>query len=363
MTERNPLYDAEARAGATFLEEVGWLVPAHFGDADAEYRYAREQAVVFDESHRGKVELRGPDAKLFLHRLCSNDVARLPPGGGCEAFLATAKAKIVSHFFVFLTCAADGTESLWLDLAPGLAAKTVQHLDHYLISEQVELFDRTRERAQLSLLGSAARSILDNIPAEPLPEMRHLQQVERKWQGNILLSIRRNDALGLPGYDLLCEPNQGAELWQALQAAGARPAGQNAYHRLRIEAGLPLYGVDMDENNLAMEVGRTPQAISYAKGCFPGQEPIVRSRDLGHVNWSFRGFRVSGTAPISPGTRLHQEGKEVGRITSSTNSPRGDAMLALGYARRGHDSPGTKLEVAAEEGPRSAEVVSLPFSA
>jgi folate-binding protein YgfZ len=144
-------------------------------------------------------------------------------------------------------------------------------------------------------------------------------------------------------------------------AAGVRPAGLETYHTLRVEAGTPLYGVDIDESNLAPEVGRTRQAISYTKGCYLGQEPIVRIRDLGHVNRSLLAVKIAAQEPVPRGTRLFREGKEVGQVTSSVVSPRLGATLALAYLRRGSDNAGTALEVEAGGGRRAAEVVALPL--
>jgi glycine cleavage system aminomethyltransferase T len=193
--------------------------PGHFGDPEAEYWQARERAAVFDVSNRGKIELRGPDAKTFLHNLCSNNILALAPGDGCEAFLATAKAKLVAHIFIYLQQPSDGEPSLWLDVAPGLAEKVVKHLDRYLISEQVEILDRTDDFDQLHLAGPLAEAVL---PA-----------------GAGFAQVRRHDVLGLPGYDILVPAGQAEAAWQALLNAGARPAGRDAYEWLRIEAGTP----------------------------------------------------------------------------------------------------------------------------
>src|SRR5437764_1149550 len=137
MPEQTPLYNLESKAGAIFTEEASWLVPEHFGDPLAEYRLAREQAALFDVSHRGKVELTGKDAAAFLHNLSSADIKGLAPGAGCEMFLANIKAKAIAHGYVYRLVQED-RESFWLDLPPGLAEKVVKHLDHFLISEQVE---------------------------------------------------------------------------------------------------------------------------------------------------------------------------------------------------------------------------------
>src|SRR5262249_2937596 len=128
MAERTPLYEQTAAAGAVYVEEAGFLIPAHFGDAAAEYDHARTGAILVDESHRGKVEVRGTDAPRFLHNLLTNDILGLSPGGGGETFLTTVKAKVIAYLLVYRH-AAPGFS---LDLTPGDADKVVQHLDRYL---------------------------------------------------------------------------------------------------------------------------------------------------------------------------------------------------------------------------------------
>src|SRR5262245_50565743 len=107
MPERTPLYEPEERAGATFMEDAGWLMPTHFGDAIAECHHARAHAALFDVSHHGRLCLVGPDARAFLHNLCTNDVKKLAPGDGCEAFLTTHKARVVAHVRVWYSAAAS----------------------------------------------------------------------------------------------------------------------------------------------------------------------------------------------------------------------------------------------------------------
>src|SRR5205085_11813090 len=114
--------------------------------------------------------------------------------------------------------------------------------------------------------------------------------------------VRRHDAVGSPGYDLVCRPEQAGSLWQILAEAGARPAGLETYHILRVEAGVPYDGIDFDEERFVVETGRM-QAISYTKGCYLGQEPIVMARDRGHVNRAFVGLRLAGDTPPPRGTK------------------------------------------------------------
>jgi folate-binding protein YgfZ len=360
MPEHTPLHDATTKAGASRVEDAGWLVPAHFGDAAGEYAQARSGCVVFDQSHRGKVELTGGEAASFLHNLCTNDIKDLPLGGGCEFFLTTNKAKVVAHGFAYHVRLGDGRPALWLDLEPGTAEKVIQHLDRYVISEQVEFADRTREFAQMHLAGPNAIAVLERALMDEIPPLAELQHMERTFGADVTCHVRRRDPLGMPGFDVVCLRARGEAVWQLLVRAGANPAGKEAFEVLRVEAGTPVWGGDIDENTFAPEVGRTAQAISYGKGCYLGQEPIVMARDRGQVNRALLGVKLpAGVVPR--GSLLFREGKEVGRVMTSVVSPRLATAIGLAYVRRGSQEPGTMLEVEANTARRTAEVLKLPI--
>src|SRR5262249_33594154 len=127
--------------------------------------------------------------------------------------------------------------------------------------------------------------------------------------------------------------------WNWLKDAGAHPAGLEAFEQLRIEAGIPIFGKDIDEERFVVEVNRIPQTICYTKGCYLGQEPIVMARDRGHVNRRLFGIKIAGEEAVPAGTKLCRDGAEAGQVTSSVVSPRFGA-IALAYIRRGSDQPG-----------------------
>jgi folate-binding protein YgfZ len=361
MAERTPLHDVTAQAGATFTEDAGWLVPAHYGDTRAEYDAARQAAALFDLSHRGKVEVSGADAGGFLHNLTTNDVKGLPIGAGCEAFLTTATAKVVDHLFLYHVLLSGDREAYLLDLQPGRAEKLIQHLDRYVISESVEFADRTREFAQLHLAGPRAREVLEKALLDDVPELEPLQHMVRTFGASAHSHVRRHDPLALPGYDVVCLRAFAPTVWGLLARAGARPAGLEAYELLRVEAGTPAFGPDVDESRFVVEVGRGAQAICYTKGCYLGQEPIVMARDRGQVQRTLLGLVLSGDAPVPRGAKLFRDGKEVGVTGSSVVSPALGRPIALAYVRRGSQEPGTVVEVEADNQRRPAEVVPLPF--
>jgi folate-binding protein YgfZ len=359
MPESTPLHALTTEAGAAMIEEAGWEVPGRFGDGAGEYEQAVGGCVLFDTSHTGKIELTGGDATTFMHNLSTNSITDLPLGGGCESFLTTAKARIVSHVFVYHLQLSGGRPALWLDVPPGTAEAVIKHLDHFLISEQVEMADRTREFGQVHLAGPRAKDVLKKALADDVPELEELQHMMRTFGTNGTGHVRRRSPLGLLGYDIVCLRSRIGAVWKMFVNAGARPAGRDTWEVLRVEAGTPVLGVDFDETTFVPEVDRAAQAISYSKGCYLGQEPIVMARDRGQVNRHLRGIKLEGE-PVAHDTRLFAGDKEVGRITSCVRSPR-LGTVALGYVRRGHQEPGTGLEVHADNRSVRAEVAVLPF--
>lgn len=329
-------------------------------DVSAAYEQARTSAVLFDQSNRAKVEVTGADAASFLHNLSTNDIKDMPIGAGCEAFLTNAKARVVAPILVYRLLLHDGREALWLDAAPGLADVIIKHLDHFLISEAVELADRTNEYAQFHLAGPQAKAVLERAIGDAVPDLDQHLHMMRTFAGNATSSVRRYDPLGLPGYDIVCLKDRAEPVRQSLLAAGARSASQEVYDILRVEAGTPVWGLDIDAERFVVETGRIPQAICYTKGCFLGQEPIVMARDRGHVNRTFLGIKLDGQEPAPPGSKLFHDGAEAGQVTSSVVSPR-LGPIGLAYVRRGHQEPGTKVEVETAAGRRGAVVSALPF--
>lgn len=294
--------------------------------------------LLFDFSAHATIEAAGDDARTFLHNLSSNDIKGLPEWHGREAFFLTATAKVVGHAWVWRRPPAGKVETLEIDAPAGLGPKLFAHLKRYLISEDVELTDRTAEVARLYLTADAA-------PFDAAPLTFHVRDG---------VTVRRRDLLGRPGFDLVGPPDEVADLRQTLLAAGATAADDATFHALRIEAGMPWFGHDIDETTFAPETGRIAQAISYAKGCYLGQEPVVMARDRGVVQRTLVGLELGDTPLTGP---LTKDGVEVGKVTSAAFSPRLGRAVGLGYAKRGSQAAGTVLRL----GEREVRVAALPF--
>lgn len=360
MPTPTPLHDIAAKAGARFAEAAGFDLPADFGNPGAEYRAAETGAALFDTSHAAKLELTGPDAPQFLHNISTNDIKSLPLGGGCEAYFCDARARALFVAWVYHVRLADARNALWVETTPGRGEALLRHLDRFLIAEAVEMSDVTARFAQLHVAGPNAKAVLEAALGDELPDLAEFLHMERTFGAHSTCSIRRRSPLGVPGYDLVCLNERAEGVWRMLTAAGATPAGLTAYETLRVEAGTPVYGVDIDETRFVMEVGNAPRAVSYAKGCFPGQEPIVMARDrAGRVNRSFLGLKSLG-GDVSAGSKLAKDGQEVGLVTSAARSPRLGTPLALGYVHWKHVAPGTRLDAETPTGVQPVEVIGYP---
>ena len=307
-----------------------------------DYRDATTGAALFDRSAVGKLLLTGPDAPTLVHNISTNDIKALPLGAGCATFFCDARAKALFAATVFHILH-DGQHALWLETAPGVAGELLKHLDRFVISEAVELADVTADFAQVHLAGPRAKEVLEGALADDFPELPEYGHAERTFGSAATVSIRRRTLLGVPGYDVVGLPERVEGVTRMLVANGAKLGTPATFETLRVEAGTALAGVDFDATRFVMEVGGAAAAVSYAKGCFPGQEPIVMARDrAGRVNRSFLRLKVESPVALTVGTLLKAGDEEAGVVTSAAVSPR-SGSVAAGYVRWKHVAPGTEL--------------------
>jgi folate-binding protein YgfZ len=289
----------------------------------------------------------GPDAADFLQGQVTNDVLALGPGHGCYAALLDPKAHITADMRIL----SAGPAALWLDTEPETLAAMLAHLRMYKIGRQVEIADRTSERAILSLLGPAAAEVAARATGVPVPRPEH-DWVEAEAGG---AAVRA--AATAAGVDLLGPAAAASRLRAALLEAGAVEVGEEAAEVLRVEQGIPRYGVDMDSGNLPGEAGIVERAVSFTKGCYIGQEPVARMYHRGRPNRHLRGLRLE--PGVVTGTPLLAGEREVGRVTSVAESPR-LGPIGLAIVRR-EVEPGERVAVGTAGA--SATVVELPFGA
>lgn len=298
-----------------------------------------------------QIEITGADRVSFLHGFCTADIKKLPPGQGVEAFITNHQGKATGHGLIFAE-----QDRLLFDGAPNQAEKLIAHWDRFVIGERVEFRDRTGDWANLLLAGPQAEALLSSLNANlPATRLAHQPAVIAGRE----VTVRRVDWLPVPGLQLNCASEHSESIRSELLSHGAREVSEAAWHMARVEAGYPLYGVDITEDNLPQEVQRTEQAISFTKGCYLGQETIARLDALGHVNRVLTGLRFVGEHTLASGEAILQGEKKLATITSVAWSPRLQSPLALAYVRTLHATPGKRLSFPGGE----AEVVKLPLAA
>ncbi|MCB9830974.1 MAG: folate-binding protein YgfZ [Planctomycetes bacterium] len=335
------------------LDEEGGA-PASFGDPDAEARAARAGAALFDHSDRDLLRIRGVKALAMLQGQLTNDVARLGPGDGCYAAHLDPKGKMLGDLVVDV----EATDSVLLELERGLGTEFARRFAPFAMLDDLVIEDLGRP-ARLMLVGpEAAASLVGHLGRAELADLPAHAALVVDWQG-VPLRIGARAETGERAYLVAGDDATLARFARALIAGGVRPAGGEAWEILRIEAGTPRWGRDMDGRNLPPECG-IPHAISYSKGCYVGQETVARIRTYGQANRGLRGLRSTEAMP--PGTELEtREGKAVGRVTSSAWSPQLEAPIALGYVHRDQLEAGSALIGRADERIFEVEVAELPF--
>jgi len=280
-----------------------------------------------DVSDRTLLEIEGADRAGFLHNLCTADIKRLATGTGCEAFVTNVQGKILGHGFAW--CFPD---SLQWDTVSGQTETLIEHFDRFIISEDVQLTDRTGECGQLLISGVGAVATLEELGIAPIPDAP-LTHHEVEFDGEVC-SLRKSTLIGSTCFQLVCPSAQKERLREILLQAGAKACSPAAVEMARVEAGSPLYALDITDQNLPQEVNRDARAISFDKGCYLGQETVARVDALGHVNRKLIGLQFAASSPPSAGTELTIDGKKVGQVTTLVHSPRLGAPLALAYLRR-----------------------------
>jgi folate-binding protein YgfZ len=356
MAENSPLQAIHERHGARFAELHGRLVPRNYGDAGAEYAAVRERAGVADRWDRALIRVYGRDPLRMIQGLITNDLAGAPSGQGVYAAFLTAKGKMVADLRAFRR--PDGDIVLELDV--GALENAMEHLRKF-VPPLFARFEALETAGVLGVYGPASREMVERALGIQVPaDLREEGFVTVDVDGGGAL-VARTLEYGEDGYDLILPTDALEGVWESLVEAGARPVGYAALDVLRIEAGRPRWGAELDESVIPLEAGLRDRAISQTKGCYTGQEVIIRILHRGHVNRHLRGVKLGDAPAPAAGTELFPPGgeKAVGRITSACHSPLHEQTIALAYVRREVEPP-AELRLGAPDG-AVARVFELPI--
>ena len=315
----------------------------------------RRGAGLMRELPRSLIHVAGSDRTRWLNSMVTNDVSSLavgPADSGRYAAILSPKGRVIADLQVL-----ERGDAYWLDVDAAALAIVLETLGRYIVADDVELADRSADFDRLAVEGPAVFDIVRGLA--PGLELLAPDACTDVDLGGGAVTVARFGWSGETALQFFVPAGTGAVLADRLlgagTAAGLVEADGEVLETLRIEAGIPRFGAELDESVLPAEAG-LERAIAIDKGCYTGQEVVERMRSQGQASHRLVGLVAAGEEPFEPGEVLSSEGKSVGEVTSACRSD-GIGSIALAFVRRAFAEPGTRLEVAG----RDASVVSLPF--
>lgn len=359
---KSPLDERHARFGAEMIERDGWSVPASYGDVLFEYAAVREDgAGLIDLSPRGRILVSGTEAIQFLNGLITNDMKTLAENSWMPAAFPNVQGRLIASVRVVrLTDEGTDCPAFLIDTEAATHERVLKTIERFTLAGDFRVKDVTSDTALLSVQGRKAANIIDSVLGESVAAPAQGLATQIKWQGSDVTVIHATRTTA-DVFDLIANADEAGSLWDALHSRGARPVGYDALDILRIEAGWPRYGVDMDETNVVTEAA-LDEAISYTKGCYVGQEIIARIKYRGHVAKKLSGVLFKQPVNVEPGATIKSmDDKEIGRTTSITLSPYLGRTIALGYVKYDYLAPDTDVKVIQDADEFEAKVSEVPF--
>jgi aminomethyltransferase len=296
------------------------------------YQALRERAAWIDLTGRGKIRVTGEDRVRFLHAMSTNHIQQLQPGTGCYAFFLNAQGKILADVNIF--CMPD---YLLLDTEPEMKDRVMEHLDKFIIADDVTLHDFTDATATVTVEGPETARVLNDLGGMPAQTPFSLVEWNRS-------QIAQWSYTGGPGYAVYVPAEEKQEFIEQLTLAGVPRADMDTADAVRIENQRPRCGVDFTEAQIPQE-SQQASAIHFSKGCYIGQEIVERVRSRGHVNRRLATIEIDGKELPARGTLVQFDGKDVGEITSSAWSPSRNKVVAFARLRGEALEPGSSLLV------------------
>ena len=330
-----------------------------------QYRALREGAAIVHRSGRGRLRLTGADRRSYLQGLLTNDIAALGPGTGCYSAYLTAQGRMIADVTLF-----ELGDSMLADLEPHVAGTVLDRWSTFIFSEDVQIENVSASTAQIGVYGPRAASAVaavletEHTLDEPHPDAALLDAMplygSTRWDfDGVATHVLRNDAVGEMGFDIVLPLDRGSLFLERLREAGAVPVDHEVVDVRRIEVGRPVFGVDMTEDTIPLEAGIEGRAISLTKGCYVGQEIIIRVLHRGHGRVARRlvGLEFEPGAGVPDrGARIASGDREIGAITSAAESLELGHPIALGYVHRDFAEPGTHVTVKGSGGEKAATV-------
>jgi folate-binding protein YgfZ len=296
------------------------------GTTAHQYDAVCKGAGVVDRADRGLIGITGRDRQAWLHNLVTNNIKALAESEGCYAFAADVRGRVQFDMNVLSL-----RDSLWVDVDVTAILRALDHLKRYKIAEDVSLADETPDYGRIGVCGAASAAIATALAVAEFGRMRALSSITI---GDGTVRLFRHDFVGLAGFELVL-PRSAVDEWseRLVRDFGARRIGLQTVDVLRVEAGIPWWGRDIDEKTLPPETGQIERGISYHKGCYLGQEVIERMRSHNVLARRLVKLRMLDGSGITLPAALRNGDVEAGRVTSLVRHPRDEDWIGLGYLR------------------------------
>ncbi|MEK7702781.1 MAG: glycine cleavage T C-terminal barrel domain-containing protein [Nitrospirota bacterium] len=319
------------------------------------YRATRETVGIAHLSDQGILCVSGADRVGFLQNLISNDIHLATENRGIFATLLTAKGKLISAFDLYKI-----SDAYWLTMETCLIEKTHQYLMRFRFRSKIEI--TTLPLCAFLVAGPHAKNLMDALFKRDTLKMD--PQSFFSQETDPVFCVRQTQT-GEEEYHLYFHPEKKDEMTQLLVTLGAAFDAAwilpSVLETIRLEAGIPRYGVDMTEEILPNEAGLEPSAISYTKGCYPGQEVIARIQTYGHINKHRMGIILEGSKKPSGGEKIFSGDQEAGWVIAATDSPFIKKPIATAYLKTAFAKKDQSLTVMIDDVPTLATVIALPF--
>ncbi len=357
--QRTPLYDCHREAGGRLVEFAGWEMPVQYSGVIEEHRAVRGAAGLFDVSHMGEIRVAGHGAEEFLQGLTPNNVAKLRPGRAHYSGLLTEEGTYIDDLLVYRLGAEEFLLVVNAANVEGDFDWVAQHAEGVA---GVSVSDVSADWALLALQGPRAIEILSAHTAVDLAAIRYYRFKRGELAGMPVL-FSRTGYTGEDGFELYLQPRDAPAVWRLLLESGAGaglvPAGLGARDTLRLEAGMALYGHEIDRATTPLDAGLN-WVVKFDSGDFIGRQALARQKASG-TDKRLVGFEIVGRGIARQGFPVLHDAEAVGRVTSGTWSPTFEKALGMAYVPPDLAAPGTVLTVEIRRRQVEAKVAEIPF--
>ncbi len=354
---RTPLYDNHVAAGGRMVPFAGWEMPVQYESILAEARAVRTASGLFDVSHMGRISIEGRDAAALLDRVLSTSVPKLRLRRARYVLICNEQGGIIDDAIVYRL---GRRRYVLVPNASNADAVEAWVRRWRRSSDDADIQVVTDELAMIAHQGPAAQMILSRLTDHDLSSLRLFRAVQTEVAGAPCI-VARTGYTGEDGFELMVPVVDAPRIWRALIDAGAAPCGLGARDVLRLEAGLPLHGNDIDADVNPFEAG-LDRFVDIDREGYVAREALARIREEGPKR-TLVGFEMVGRGIARHGYDITSDGERVGVVTSGSFSPTLDRAIGMGYVRKGIGEPGTRLDIDIRGRQAEAEVAMLPFYA